>query len=418
MPIGLNDIKEINSRMTSLSAIAFVGQNANGILAWWTQCIADRMARFGISVETIDLLQEGWPAKLDARLKQGRPDFCFSHQGIGMNLALESGNLWTSLKIPFIGIMGDAPYQAPNLHSASGPGKFFLYGVKEFADFYAHFMGGKNFATVLLPGYPSNPHASAIPWHKRDLELVFVKTGADPQAIRAGWANLPRLIRDVVEQASQTALAGQKDTIGQIVADAFAERQVHFGNRLALFMRSCWLVDSYVRAFRADRMARQVMRHGGHIFGKWPHLEQANSRAVFHGPIAAHELYKLYGRSRILANTAPCTLTGAHDRIVAAFLSKAFTLTDSSPARDESLGIYPSYKSAPIDDPAFPDAVDQRLSEIRQMAKDPNGTQMMLNDVFAKAEERFGLDQFIAKMLELLLLNNFEADSSFYEFNA
>ena len=43
---------------------------------------------------------------------------------------------------------------------------------------------------------------------------------------------------------------------------------------------------------------------------------------------------------------------------------------------------------------------------------------MMLNDVFAKAEERFGLDQFIAKMLELLLLNNFEADSSFYEFTA
>ena len=103
---------------------------------------------------------------------------------------------------------------------------------------------------------------------------------------------------------------------------------------------------------------------------------------------------------------------------MASFLSKSFTLTDSSQARDESLGIYPSYKSAPINDPAFPDVVDQRLSEIRQMAKDPNGTQMMLNDVFAKAEERFGLDQFIAKMLELLLLNNFEADSSFYEFNA
>jgi hypothetical protein len=404
--------------MTNLSAIAFVGQNANGILAWWTQCIADRMARFGISVETIDLLQEGWPAKLDARLKQGRPDFCFSHQGMGMNLSLESGNLWTSLKIPFIGIMGDAPYQAPYLHSASGPGKFFLYGVKEFADFYTHFMKGKNIATVLPPGYPSNPHASATPWHKRDLELVFVKTGADPQTIRAGWANLPRLIRDVVEQATQTALAGQKDTIGQIVADAFAEHQVHFGNRLALFMRSCWLVDSYVRAVRADRMARQIMRHGGHIFGQWPHLEQANSRAVFHGPIAAHELNKLYGRSRILANTAPCTLTGSHDRILAAFLSKSFTLTDSSQARDESLGIYPSYKSVPINDPVFPDAVDLRLAEIRQMAKDPAGTQMMLDDVYAKAEERFGLDQFITKMLELILLNALEADSSFYEFNA
>ena len=404
--------------MMNLSAISFVGQDGNGILAWWTQCIADRMARFGISVEMIDLLQEGWQAKLNARLAQGRPDFCFSHQGMGMSLSNESGNLWTSLNIPFIGIMGDAPYQMPRLHGVSGPGKYLLYGVKEFADFYAHFMGGKSFATVLLPGYPSNPHANALPWHKRDLELVFVKTGVDPEFIRAGWRNFPTLIREVVEQASQTALAGQKDTIGQIVADAFAAHQVHFGDRLALFMRSCWLVDSYVRAVRADRMARQVMRLGGHIFGDWPHLQKQNSRGIFHGSIAASELNKLYSRSKILANTAPCTLTGAHDRIMAAFLSKAFTLTDSSPARDESLGIYPSYKSAPIDDPGFADAVDMRLSEIRRMAIDQTGTQEMLDDVYKKAEERFGLDNFIAKMVDLLILNAFETQSSHYGYSA
>ena len=95
--------------MARFSAIAFVGQNANGILAWWTKSIADRMAMYDISVQVIDLLKEGWAAQLDARLKQGRPDFCFSFQGIGMNLALESGNLWTNLKVPFISSMGDAP---------------------------------------------------------------------------------------------------------------------------------------------------------------------------------------------------------------------------------------------------------------------------------------------------------------------
>lgn len=404
--------------MTNLSALAFVSTNANGILAWWTQCMADRMAQYGIQVDIFDMLEEGWAAKLDARLQRGKPDFCFSHQGVGMNLSLESGNLWSKLQIPFIGIMGDAPYQAPFLHSAGGPGKYYLYGVKEFADFYTNFMGGKSFATVLLPGYPSNPHAQDTPWHERDLELVFVKTGADPQAVRAEWQNLPKLIRDVLEQASQVALAGQRDTIGQIVADVFAEQKVYFGDRLALFMRSCWLVDTYVRAVRADRMARQVMRHGGHIFGHWPHLEKLKSRAVFHGPIAATELNKLYGRSRILANTAPCTLTGAHDRIMASFHSKAFILTDASEARDASLGIYASYKSVPIDDPSLSDAVDMRLAEIRHMAGDPAGTQAMLDDVYMDAQERFGLDPFIRNMLEMLLLHSFETGSSFFQFSA
>ncbi|MFM7607565.1 MAG: hypothetical protein ACKO9A_01605, partial [Alphaproteobacteria bacterium] len=62
--------------MTQLSAIAFVGQNANGILTWWTQSIAERMATYGISVHVIDMLQADWTAKLDDRLKQGQPNFC------------------------------------------------------------------------------------------------------------------------------------------------------------------------------------------------------------------------------------------------------------------------------------------------------------------------------------------------------
>ena len=210
--------------MTNLSAIAFVGQNANGILAWWTQCIADRMAMYGISVETIDVLQEGWPSKLDALLKQKRPDFCFSFQGIGMGFSIDSGNLWSSLKVPFISSMGDAPYYSPSLHRASGAGLYHLYTSHDFYSFYRDFFKGKNLATVLSFGYPQNPHANEIAWQKRDLELVFVKSGVNPEAIRAPWAELPKLIREILEEASASALAGQTATIGQIVANAYTAR--------------------------------------------------------------------------------------------------------------------------------------------------------------------------------------------------
>lgn len=400
--------------MTKLSAIAFIGQNANGILAWWTQCIADRMAMYGISVETIDVLQEGWPAKLDARLKQGRPDFCFSFQGIGMQFAIESGNLWISLKIPFISSMGDAPYHSPSLHRAAGAGLFHLYTCDDFYEFYCEYLKGKNFATVLPFGYPPNPHADDIAWQKRDLELVFVKTGADPIAIRAPWVELPRMVREVLEEASASALAGQNATIGRIVANAYATRQIHFGDRLALFLRSCQHVDAYVRAVRADRMARQIMRHGGHIFGDWPHLDKANTKARFHGTLPACDLNKLYARSRILVNTAPCTQTGVHERILAAFQAKAFILADGSFFLDEKLADYPSFKSVPIESSEFADAVDSRLMEIRQASSDPTAIRAMLDSVQNRAEAVFGLDQFINAMLEFLMLNRTENASSFY----
>jgi len=400
--------------MTNLSAIAFVGQNANGILAWWTQCIADRMAIYGISVETIDVLQEGWPSKLDALLKKKRPDFCFSFQGIGMGFSIDSGNLWSSLKIPFISSMGDAPYYSPGLHRASATGLFHLYACDDFYDFYRGYLKGKNIATVLPFGYPANPHADEIAWHKRDLELVFVKTGADPAAIRAPWVELPKLMREVLEEASASALAGQTAPIGRIVANAYGARQIHFGDRLALFLRSCQHVDAYVRAVRADRMVRQIMRHGGHIFGDWQHLDKANTKAVFHGTLPAKDLNKLYARSRILVNTAPCTMTAIHERILAAFQAKAFILADGSSFLEEKLADYPSFKSVPIESSEFADAVDSRLVEIRQASSDPAATQAMLDSVQIKAEASFGLDQFITAMLEFLLLHRTENASGFY----
>ena len=52
------------------------------------------------------------------------------------------------------------------------------------------------------------------------------------------------------------------------------------------------------------------------------------------------------------------------------------------------------------------------------MAIDQTGTQEMLDDVYKKAEERFGLDNFIAKMVNLLILNAFETQSSGYWYSA
>ena len=407
-------LKGLNLNMANFSAIAFVGQNANGILAWWTQCIADRMAMYGISVETIDVLQEGWPSKLDELLKQKRPDFCFSFQGIGMGFSIDSGNLWSSLKIPFISSMGDAPYYSPSLHRASGAGLFHLYACDDFYDFYCAYLKGKNFATVLPFGYPSNPHADDIAWQKRDLELVFVKTGVDPEAIRAPWAELPKMVREVLEEASATALSGQTATIGRIVGNAYAARQIHFGDRLALFLRSCQHVDSYVRAVRADRMARQVMRHGGHIFGDWPHLDKANTKAVFHGTLPARDLNRLYARSRILVNTAPCTMTAIHERILAAFQAKTFILADGSAFLNERLREYPSFIPVPLETPELADAIDARIMEIRQASKNADATQAMLGSVQIQAEASFGLDQFITAMLEFLLLHRTENASGFY----
>lgn len=403
--------------MSNVSAIALVGQNANGILSWLTEVFANRSKLYGISVTVIDLVDEGWPAKLNACLAAGQPSFCFSFQGFGMGLKVEAGNIWNKLNVPFISLMGDAPFHSPALHAQAGSGLFHLYTCEDFQMVYRDIMKGRNFSAVFGGFYPPNPLADQTPWHDRDLEIVYVKTGVDSEAIRAKWTTLPNKIREVIEDASAVTLAGQKKTVAQIVLDAFAARTMHFGENKTLLLKVCSDVDFYVRAVRAERMLREAMRHGGHIFGNWPHIEKANTRARFHGPLPANQLDQLYARSRILLNISPSTMNFAHERIVSALMAKAFSISDGTPFLDQALAFYPNFKSVLIDSAELPDQMDAQISDIRKMGASRDVDFLaMLDQSKRRAEDEFGVDRFIGEILGIASMFQLERNSSFWAF--
>lgn len=401
--------------MTKFTAIAFVGQNANNILTWLTDVLAERAKLFDISLTTIDLLEEGWPAKLNESLSNGPPMFCFGYQGFGMDLNVDAGNLWNTLKVPFISLMGDAPFYSPLLHSAVGPSFFHVYASEDFQQVYHDFMQGRNFSVVYKGFYPPNPWAEQTPWQDRDLEIVYVKSGVDPKNLLRNWDIFPTKLRAAAEDAARAALAGQSRTTAQFVADACRDKNIHFGARKAVFLRMCSEVDQYVRAVRAERMLREVMRHGGHIFGDWPHIEKANTRARFHGAVSADQLCELYGRSKILVNISPCTLKYVHERIVAAFLAKCFSISDATPFMHETLAAYPNFKSVDIDGTELSDQMDLRISEIRYLASNPAPElATMFEESKRRAEDEFGVDRFLDELLKLVAIHRLEQESTFW----
>lgn len=403
--------------MANFSAIAFLGHNANGILSWLTDTLAIRAKLYDISLTVIDLGDEGWPAQLNECLSRDKPLFCFSFQGFGVNLSSDSGNIWTKLGVPFISLMGDAPFYSPGLHVAKGPGIFHMYVSEDFQSFYRDFMKGPNLSLVYKGFYPPNPLADQFSWQDRDLELVYVKTGVDPDTIRRHWAEFPRVLRAVIEDAASSALAGQKDTIGEIVAESFSANAIAFGESQTLLFRACSEVDRYVRAVRAERMLRAVMRHGGHIFGDWPHIDKANTHARFHGTLPAEKLGDLYARSRILVNVSPCTVKFVHERIVAAFLAKAFSISDATPFVTEALAAYPNFMPVAIDSADLAGELAAHLSDIHRLSLNPDGDfPRMLENSRRRAEDEFGIDRFMVALLDLVSLHRLEQASSFWSF--
>jgi hypothetical protein len=71
--------------------LAFIGENENGILRWRTEMILNAFASRGLSHKLIDLRNKESFAELKSTLAVGKPEFCFSFQGMGMGVTPDSG---------------------------------------------------------------------------------------------------------------------------------------------------------------------------------------------------------------------------------------------------------------------------------------------------------------------------------------
>jgi hypothetical protein len=390
--------------MTQPYVLSFVGQNANGSVRWWTQQVLGCFAAYGLSSRLIDILDADWVSQLREQLAIGKPHFCFSVEGVGMNVQLNDGdNFWVRSGIPFLSYMVNSPYHWPSCSSVEGSGMYLLYGCKDFFDVYRNFMSGRAYASVLPHQYPDHALAVHTPWHERTHKIVFVKTGVNPEVLRQSWDSYPVKVRGILHDSAARVLSETNETIATVCAEAFADRQIHWGDRRELFLSTCSKVDFYARAIRAERMVRALMPHDALIVGDWSYLDHSNARSQFLGPIVADDLNALYAGSRILVNTSPMVRFGIHERIIAGLFAEAVVLSDTTPYLEQTLRNCPSFLGVEIDQATFADQVDHAVTSA--MADPDSAEKTRLSA--AVAREIFSLDDFVRQLLDYVALEKY-----------
>jgi hypothetical protein len=390
------------------NVVAFVGENANGILEWWTAEILKDLERHGYETRLVNALKPNWSDGLVAALTERPPTFAFGLQGIGNNFAMNGENVLAKLGVPFFSYMGDAPYHRPRLHWQPNPRMYLLYSCQDFYDTYCNYLCGPAVAMLHPYGFPANPHALDRRWRDREIDIAYVKTGIDPAGYVAMWDRFPKPLRAIAHDTAATALQGSNETIADICARRFADESFSWGDRREVFCYVASTVDYYVRATRAAKMAQLLMKTRARIYGPgWDFLDRSNSRATFHGNIPAAELPALYANSKVLASVTASVRHGLHERIMAGLLARCVVLSDQTPYARNELVEYPAFRCADIDGADFE---EQAMLALRI----PADIDAALAQSYDNAMEKLTIDAFTQPLLDLVALQEFEAGAEPY----
>jgi hypothetical protein len=163
---------------------------------------------------------------------------------------------------------------------------------------------------------------------------LFLKNGNDPAALRALWINVlqPRPLQAILELADYFAadLAGNAaNQIDDVVTDYLLSAGVDIGPLTKLRLFFIAQLDDYVRRLKSTMMAKTLMDFPVQIHGvNWEHLDFSGKRCKFVPECDFAKSRVMIRDSLGVLDMSPNTGLAPHDRVLRAFGSHTFCLTN------------------------------------------------------------------------------------------
>ena len=325
------------------TVIAFVGENANGILETQSRRFHELLEPLGLEGQ---VLHFGDP-DIATRIKDAVAcdiAFAWGYAGVGARLAVGSRNLWDALQVPFVSVLADAPYIMPANHCIPTPWVVNGYVYREWLQLQQTHFRSNQISAHLSMGVIPNPNVATRPHGKRPTRMLFVKTGADPAAIEARWSLWPARLQPILGDCAATLARMTPQPLAPLVLASLAAHDLALDGSKPLLFGLMHELDTYIRALRATTMARALLALPVDIVGDgWAHVADAGGRARFHASVNAAALDAMYADARILVNVTPNLASGAHERVLRGFAAQCRVVSDDNDHVRTALHHLPSY---------------------------------------------------------------------------
>jgi hypothetical protein len=287
---------------------------------------------FAAPGDTVALLQEV--------INTRQIEFAFSYMSFSSDLAWKNaegttGNLWEALRAPFLSLYGDSPAYFFDRHVALSANFGSLYGFPEHLALRNRLPKINGISGVVPPILLDVADEGELDFTaKAGGDLLFLKNGNDPAALRALWINVlqPRPLQAILELADYFAadLAGNAaNQIDDVVTDYLLSAGVDIGPLTKLRLFFIAQLDDYVRRLKSTMMAKTLMDFPVQIHGvNWEHLDFSGKRCKFVPECDFAKSRVMIRDSLGVLDMSPNTGLAPHDRVLRAFGSHTFCLTN------------------------------------------------------------------------------------------
>lgn len=180
----------------------------------------------------------------------------------------------------------------------------------------------------------SSPGAHPAAIRDRGIPALFCATYTDPEDVQGAIRALPEFIQEDLNRLIDALLSDPKLTIEGAVTMLGDSLNVYLPEAMPLFVQSCFLADTYVRAHRRRAFVNAAARAGLPVWlvgADWDKLPlPADSHVSIRGSVPYTETFALMADSRLTLNLMPEFKAGFHDRIFSAMLNGSVAVTDPS----------------------------------------------------------------------------------------
>lgn len=315
-----------------------VGQSDADVLLEHSRELMAAFGRRGLTSEIVDLrVPEFLPALVRA-VEGGHVRFCTAFSGFGATLEANGTLFWDLLRVPVVGLMPDNPVYEPQRHRLSSPHVLLLYNDADHAAISGALSGGAPRGIVGITG--TSPDHETLRMARRDIPLLYAKSGGDPAVKRASWRALPDVVRAHIEAIADECCWKSDISVWDVAHRRLKDAGIDLSGPPTDAV--CFIVreaDWYVRMARASRLLKELLALPVVVTGgDWDHLDWSRAKARRAGRLGLHELREAFGRTKLVVNMLPAVRHTSHHRVAEGMLWGAAAFTDCNTWLDENIG--------------------------------------------------------------------------------